>query len=831
LLYPKSTPIDFSIKWHPKLPASNSNFKLLQQTSESRLPKPIKHTDMNKNLYFIFVLFFLFSIKGNAQINQTPQKKKPWNAHWIAAKDNSGTDYGVFYFRKSIELKEKPKAFNIQVSADNRYKLYVNGKIVSMGPARGDTYFWNYETVDIAAYLSSGKNTVSAIVWNEADYRPEAQVSVRTAFIIQGESKSEEILNTNDSWKCIQDKGYLPIPGYFFAASKGQLVEMSQTVKGDWKAVNFDDSSWPTASKLFDGKLKGMSDGLAWQLVASTLPQMELTYQRIPVLRSATGMKVPADFPAKKVPVTIPANTTAILLLDQTFYTNAYVTLNFSKGKAAGISLGYAETLYDKGTSNNELRKSNRNDVEGKKFIGRIDSLIADGSDNQSFTTLNYRSYRYLRLIVKTKDQPLVIEDLYGTYTAYPFKSNYVFKSDNPQINQILDIGWRTVRLNAWETYMDCPYYEQLQYIGDTRIQAMVSYYNSGDDRLARNALNLMDRSRLTEGVTMSRYPTKSTQIISTFSMWYIGMLHDYWMYRPDSDFIKEKLTGQRAILEFFSKYQQQDGSVKDMPYWRFVDWVGDMGWGPMGADGTAAIYDVQLLLAYQWAADMERAMGIGFYADHYSQKAAQLKATIKRKYWDSEKRLFADTEEKKGYSQHVNSLAILANIVDEGEVSGMGKRLIEDKSLTQCTIYFKYYLHQALAKAGFGDDYMNWLDIWRENIKMGLTTWAEDSSLQTVRSDCHAWGASPNIDFFKIVLGIDTDAPGFSKIKIEPHLGSMTNVSGEMPHPKGKVKVSYLMKKGKRTVNINLPDQTPGTLIWKGKSHILNPGANVFQL
>ncbi|RZK70340.1 MAG: alpha-rhamnosidase, partial [Pedobacter sp.] len=483
---------------------------------------------------------------------------------------------------------------------------------------------------------------------------------------------------------------------------------------------------------------------------------MELTYQRIPKLRLVTGMKAAANFPAKKAPITIPANSLVTFLLDQTFYTNAYLTLNFSKGKGAGISIGYAETLYDKGEG--DLRKSNRNEIEGKKFVGRIDSLLADGSANQSFTTLNYRSYRYLKLTVKTQSEPLVIDDIYGTFTGYPFKENYTFQSENPEIKQILDIGWRTARVNAMETYMDCPYYEQLQYIGDTRIQAMISYYNSGDDRLAKNALTLMDHSRLTEGVTMSRYPTHSTQIISTFSMWYIGMLHDYWMYRPDADFLKDKLTGQRAILEFFSKYQQEDGSLKDLPYWRFVDWVGDMGWGPMGPDGSAAIYDVQLLLAYQWAADLEGAIGIQYYAEHYAKKAAQLKATIKQKYWDENKKLFADTKEKKGYSQHVNSLAILANIIDETDIAAVGNSLATDQALTQCTIYFKYYLHQALAKAGLGNNFMDWLGIWRDNIKLGLTTWAEDSSLQTVRSECHAWGASPNIEFFRIVLGIDTD-------------------------------------------------------------------------
>lgn len=780
-----------------------------------------------KHLSVLILFLSVFAVK--AQSNYSNQNTRVWNAQWIAPQNDSGTEYGVYYFRKSIDLKEKPTSFNIQVSADNRYKLYVNGKIVSMGPARCDTYFWNFETVDIASFLVAGKNSITALVWNEAEYRPEAQISVRTAFILQGKSETEEILNTNESWKCICDKGYQPIPGYFFAATKGQLVDMAQTVKGDWTSPNFDDNAWPKAARLFDGKLKGASDGLAWQLVPSTLPQMELTYQRIPKLRWAVGMKVPATFPAEKQALIVPANSKVTLLLDQTFYTNAYVTLNFSNGLGAGISIGYAETLYDQ--EGGEFRKSNRNEVEGKTFIGRTDSLLADGTEGQSFTTLNFRSYRYIRLMVQTKDEPLIIDDLYGTFTGYPFKANYTFNSDNPEIKQILDIGWRTARMNAWETYTDCPYYEQLQYIGDTRIQAMISYYNSGDDRLARNALNLMDQSRLAEGVTMSRYPTRSTQIISTFSLWYIGMLHDYWMYRPDADFLKDKLMGQREILTFFAKFQQPDGSLKDLPYWRFVDWVGDMGWGPMGSDGSAAMYDVQLLLAYQWAADMENAIGIPFYADYYTQKAKQLTETIKRKYWVAEKKLFADTNEKKGYSQHVNSLAILANIVDAEDLTTVGNNLLTDKSLTECTIYFKYYLHQALNKAGFGNDYMNWLGIWRENIKLGLTTWAEDSRLNTVRSECHAWGASPNIDFFRIVLGVDTDAPGFSKIKIEPHLGTMIKVGGEMPHPNGKISVNYELKKNKWQINISLPQGTPGKLVWKGKTYELKPGDNMLLI
>ena len=57
-----------------------------------------------------------------------------WSASWITAPD-ADRDYGVYFFRKELTLSGKPDRFIIHVSADNRYKLYVNGTQVSVGPA------------------------------------------------------------------------------------------------------------------------------------------------------------------------------------------------------------------------------------------------------------------------------------------------------------------------------------------------------------------------------------------------------------------------------------------------------------------------------------------------------------------------------------------------------------------------------------------------------------------------------------------------------------------------------------------------------------------------
>jgi len=731
-------------------------------------------------------------------------------------------------------LPTKPAKFVVHVSADNRYKLYVNHTLVSLGPARGDTYYWNYETVDIAPYLTGGKNTIAAEVWNDGEYRPEAQITLQTAFILQGDTGIEEVLNTDNSWKCIRNDAYKPVLGVgystYYVAGPGELLDMHKAIK-NWQDS---DSGWLNAQKIDRGNPKGFTNAFGWMLVPSSLPQMELKQQRLMTVRKATGISVPASFLTGSAPLTIPANTKASLLLDQSFLTNAYLSLNFSGGDNAGISFTYCESPMKNVGNTYQIVKPNRNDVGGYKFVGRKDSLISDGSAMQNFTTLAFRTYRYILVNISTKDEPLTINDIYGTFTGYPFKFKAKLNTANPELQQMLDIGFRTARSCAMETYFDCPYYEQLQYIGDGRIQALVSYYNTGDDRLARNALNQMDHSRLAEGITLSRHPSFSPQIISTFSLWYISMLHDYWMYRNDEAFVREKLDGTRQVLAFFARYQQADGSLKNPPYWRFVDWVGTRGWDfgqpPKDANGNSAMLDMQLLWTYQQAAEMEAKIGMPVYAQQYRAAAAKLKATIQRKYWDATKSFYADAGDKLTYSQHTNALAILSGVAG-ANTAPLAKKIAADSSLVKCTIYFKYYLHQALVKGGLGNDYMNWLDVWRDNIKMGLTTWAEISDLEHNRSDCHAWGASPNIEFFRTVLGIDSDAPGFSKIKIEPHLGIMENASGEIPHPNGVVAVNYAKTGSKWTITINLPMRTDGLLVWKGRSYPLKGGKNSFSI
>ncbi|MBA7568042.1 hypothetical protein ES708_09761 [subsurface metagenome] len=114
-----------------------------------------------------------------------------WEAGWIACPGVSRRDYGVFHFRKTLSLMARPERFIVHASADNRYKLYVNGVLAGEGPSRGDLRHWRFESYDLASLLREGENVIAAVVWNFGEYAPYAQMTSETGFLLQGDTGAE----------------------------------------------------------------------------------------------------------------------------------------------------------------------------------------------------------------------------------------------------------------------------------------------------------------------------------------------------------------------------------------------------------------------------------------------------------------------------------------------------------------------------------------------------------------------------------------------------------------------------------------------------------------
>ena len=784
----------------------------------------------------VFLLLICTSVSAQLPIAVPSDKINPilldrqWKAQWIAHPVESLVDYGVYHYRKTFELKEQPKEFIINISADNRYRLFVNGEAACFGPARADLEHWPFESIDIAQYLKPGKNVLAAVVWNFSDLKPWAQFSIKTAFIVQGNSPAEEIVNTGTSWKVIKNESYSPAPasgeetgGQFVVVGPCDRVDAS-LYPWNWEMPDFNDDAWLKPRTLDTAHPHGVGTDINWELSPRRIPFMEQKQQHFATVRRTSGNPPPDGFLKGENVWTVPANNKITVLFDQGTLTTGYPELLVSKGKGSKIKLTYSESLFDP-----QGLKGNRNEIEGKSIRGYSDYFLPDGNEDRLFRPLWFRTWRYLQMEIETKSEPLTLSRFSSEFTAYPLKENAIFETDQPGLKKIWDVGWRTARLCANETYYDCPYYEQLQYIGDTRIQSLISLYVSGDDRLVRNALMNFNESIFYEGLTRSRYPSANPQIIPPFSLYWVDMVNDYWTLRDDPEFIKSFLPGVESVLGWFDRrIDPETGMLGGVEYWNFVDWAVEWAWSseksiggvPAGGmmDGNSSILTMQFAYAAQRAAELFNYYGQPAKAELYSGIARKLSKAVYENCWDGSRGYLSDTPAKKEFSMHAQIFGVLTNTIPENEQKAFLLRFMNDKTLIQPTMYFRFYLTQALKKNGLADHYLGTLGLWHEMIENGLTTFAENPD--PARSDCHAWSASPNYDFLATVAGIRPGTAGFKTVEIEPAPGNLNFIKGQMPHPAGMI-IFDLKRSGSEGIKgeITLPEGLTGIFRWKGKT------------
>ncbi len=754
--------------------------------------------------------------------------RKPWPSKWITSPDKDLRAYGVYHFRNTFNLDAKPSKFIIHLSADNRYRFFVNGEPVCSGPARGDLYNWYFESIDIAPFLKSGANTVAALVWNMGTLAPVAQISNQTAFVIQGDGDAEKLVNSGPTWKVMTSDAYEPCSvdnmqrlRAYMVIGPGDQLDASKYLWG-WEKPGYNDAGWKAAVAVSTPYPSGTGSDNQWTLTPRNIPLMEETMQRIKLVRRAVGTTVTPDFLTGKKSLTIAPNKTVSILLDQEFNTVAYPELLVSGGKGGSVKLTYAEALFD-----SKRVKGNRNEIDGKEIMGNYDIFLPDGGRDRLFRPLWLRTYRYLQLDITTGSEAMVINDLYGKFSAYPFEVKASFTSNDASLKNLWDVSWRTARLCAGETYFDCPYYEQLQYEGDTRIQALISLYVTGDDRLMRKAILDFNNSRVPNGLTQGRYPSNRLQLIPPYSLIWVSMIYDYWMHRKDDAFLQQFLVPIAGVLNWYEqKIDRQKNMLGPMDWWNFVDYTRAFDQGvPEGAtDGNSSVITLQYIYALKHAAELFNAFGKTNDAAHYSNLANTLNTNTYNQCFDKTRGLMANTPDKKSFSQHASLLAVLTEAIPVADEKTVMSKVLSDGSIGPVTFYFRFYLNQALKKAGMGDLYYGQLTPWRDMLKVGLTTFAEMP--EPARSDCHAWSASPNYDFLATICGVVPGSPGFATVVIQPCLGDLKEVAASVPHPAGTIAVN-LKRSGAKGVtgSVSLPAGVTGKFVWNGKELNLSGG------
>jgi hypothetical protein len=749
------------------------------------------------------------------------------------------------FFRRTFDAAELSDRPVMHISADSRYRAYINGRLVSRGPCRGTPDHYRYETVEVGDLLVPGRNVLAVEVRWYGQHAPVAEAHLHPGLWVNVRDGAGELRLVTDrdaGWKVLRSAAHdsEPIPprktGQYSVVDPCEHLDLRKWPLG-WTDAEFDDSDWPEPAVVMPayGKYQpARATEHNHELEPRPIEPMEETpiepkdvFQagRIELsarpadARCIDGLLEPtAEKPALfwgegAQPWRLERPGTDYAIINMGKLVTGYLRLEVEAPAGSVVELRYAEALSVDGV------KADREDPAGT-VEGYFDTFICRQGVS-CIETFIWRTWRYVRIAIHHPDGPAKVRKLETTFTAYPFDQRATFESSDPLHRRLWEVSWWTARLCAHEHYEDCPYYEQLQYTGDTRLQAMISYLVAGDFRLAAQAIRQYGWSQREDGAILSRTPSAAwePQIITTFQLIWIQFIEDYYLYSGETMLASEMMPRVRRVLEWFEMFET-DGLLRDVPYWTFTDWSIRSERHNAGSDGDL---NMRYVGALQSAARLAAAVGSDSLAAEWNAKATAAAAACRQQLFNADKGLFADTLEGDVTSEHPSLLAILYDVVDEAEARQLVERIEASDDLARTLVYYTYYKFRAYEKLGLYERaWQGAIGNYIEHLDAKATTWFEGRVHS--RSDCHAWGSWIMVDLLTAVLGVTPAEPGFARVTIRPQPMGLSWARGSVPTVRGEVKVSWRREGDAMEAEVELPPGVTGTFIAPdGSEHVLH--------
>ncbi len=699
-------------------------------------------------------------------------------------------------FRCPFESDGTPLRFH--VTADQHFVLFLDGRRIARGPARSDVPHWFYASVECA--LSAGPHVLEAEVWWIGAHAPLSIMTHRGGFALYADEPYRDAISTGRApWRVARRRGT--------SFSKHEVE--AYVVVGD--RLHVDAAEWHRSGKEWTDPVVIRSpvisnafgvDGVGgWKCYLDAVPPLTDTRYadgrvRALIADDEAGVAVTEAHVAdgriqnwqalisEGRSVEVPPRARWAVLWDLEQYCCGYYAVRMRNGAGSRIACRWAESLYAPGT----MDKGNRDEVVGKVFRGLGDSYTTDGALRE-WTPYWVGAGRYLMLEIQTGDEPLSIEDWHVQEQRYPLELSAKLDLADPELHGVIPLCMRALQCSSHDHLMDCPHYEQLMYVGDTRLELLTLYAVTDDSRLAERCLTLQDYSRAPFGFVAGRYPSREDQLLPAFSAIATCCLRDYALWRSNADFVRARLPGMRANLDAFLPYRGASGLLEELPGWAFIDWVEEWekGCGPGHKGGCCALTNLFYLLALQAAAELEHHFGAKRLAQYYKEAADDLGKAIHRRFWNPARRAMADDLEQQHYSQHGQSLAVIAGLVPDAQMAPLMRGTLRASDFAPASIYFRHYVFEALFQSKLGKELRAAYQLWIDLKERGLFTTIEQD--EPTRSDCHGWGAHALYHLVASLAGVRPDGPGFEGIRIAPVPNGLHRIDLDIPHPRGRVR------------------------------------------
>jgi alpha-L-rhamnosidase len=781
-----------------------------------------------------------------------------WPARWITTGGPWATMPVVLAFRLRLTL-DRPTDWTLHVSGDQRYDLWINGQWVGAGPERGDFNHWFFESYRLRA--EPGDHCITARVWFAGDDAPIALMGRGPAFVLAGEGEALDAVTTGRAaWQARALRGYRydlggDVPG--FESFVGKRTTLNTADRPELARLG-EGEGWLPATAADPAECGYPADMLSMRvLTPAPLPALErarvsdIVVRHVGVAPAGDAGPKPID-PAdhrddesaqwtgllrRSEPLTVSAHTARRVILDFDRYACVWPRLATEGGDGARIAFRFAETLYPQPQPVYDPPKPHRDSVDGMYFRGLGDRFELVGDDSRSLDTLWWRAGRYVEVDIRTSDEPLTLRDLAFDAHQYPTRIHSRFHCSDSQLNAILPLCAHSLKVSSLDAFFDSPYYEQLSYLGDSRVSALLHYATTRDHRLPRKVLEMFGGSVLPEGFIQTRYPCRTRQVIPTFCPFWLGMLVDYAVWTGDLQTVARYAHVARGVMDAYGRYRTESGLIGVLPGWPFVDWAPHFPEGiPPGARGThpgaSASCSVNWLyvLGLRYLAQIETLLGEPDLARRAGRLARGHADRVINAFWDPRRNRFNEDPAGDCVSEQSHVLALLTGELPVDLVGAALRVLTQrDPAVIPSSLYFTHYVLDVLHTHGQSAAFFERFDRWRAFPAVGLRTTPETA--EPTRSDCHVWSSHPLYHVLTRVLGVQPGEPGFASVSVAPMLGPLQWAEGVVPHPAGDIAIRAERAEDRTIINVTLPESTPGVLLHRGERIELRPGEQRIEL
>lgn len=615
-------------------------------------------------------------------------------------------------FRKKLDIVSPGKA-TLRISADDHFKLYINGKFVTEGPAPGYPSAYYYCELDVSGYLKSGENTFAVHTYYQGLInRVWISGDLRQMLYFELVCDGETVCVSDTSWKCAYHTGYTECGKFGYDTAFAECYDSASPEVG-FELPGFDDSGWKNAAVYKNAD---------YTLVKQPTKQLDIyTVQPCKAEKSETCIRV--DFGQEMV---------------------GYLSA-CARGKAGEtVLLRFGEELNPDGSVKYEMRCNCRYEEKW---------LLSGRSDKEDILSqYDYKAFRYAELHFNPGTE---IYNINMIVRHYPFEAKADYNTDSEAVGKILKLCENTIRYGTQDGYVDCPTREKGQYLGDVSISARAHAVLTKDTAMMKKAITDFLRSSFICSGVMSVTPASLMQEIADYSLQLPSQI--LWMYSMDGDreFLSYAEPYIRAETEYFKRFMNDDFLLDGVDKWNLVDWPQNLRDGydfPLPRKIGKGVHNVINAFWYGFLKDADRLFEIlGKEKTGITDKAG---ASFKKTFYNQETGLFTDSPVSKHTAIQSAVLPLLFGLCDGDEpLKERTIKLINDKGLYSMGVYMAYFTLAALVREGRREDAIRltedsrcWLNMISEGATTTFEAWGKDQKWNT--SLFHPWACAPSIIF-----------------------------------------------------------------------------------